>query len=251
VTYCVAASVNEGLIFVSDSRTNAGVDQISTFSKMHAFCGNGERFFVLLSSGNLATTQAVVTRLRHDLRNAAAENLTTLQSMSAVAEYVGRVSVEQQSKHRSHKDQNDFAPEASFVLGGQIAGTPPRLFLIYPEGNFVHATKQTPFLQIGETKYGKPILDRILTADTTLETAARCAIVSIDSTMRSNATVGPPIEVLLYPANTMRQGAYLRLDEDHEYLKAIREAWAVNLRQAFDQLPRLATSTASLRLVDG
>ena len=254
MTYCVAASVKEGLVFISDSRTNAGVDQISTFSKMHAFCGNGERFFVLLSSGNLATTQAVVTRLRQDIRNSVAENMTTVQSISAVAEYVGRISVEQQSKHRISKDQKDFAPEASFILGGQIAGSDPRLFLIYPEGNFVHATRQTPFLQIGETKYGKPILDRIVTTDTSLETAARCAIVSIDSTMRSNATVGPPIEVLLYPANTMRQGTYLRLEEDDEYLKAIRQAWAVNLRQAFDQLPRLpslASSGANLRLVDG
>ena len=251
MTYCVAASVKAGLVFVSDSRTNAGVDQISTFSKLHAFCGNGERFFVLLSSGNLATTQAVVTRLRHDIRNAVPENMTTVQSMSAAAEYVGRVSVEQQSKHRTSKDQNYFAPEASFILGGQIAGTDPRLFLIYPEGNFVHATRQTPFLQIGEIKYGKPILDRIITRDTSLETAARCAIVSIDSTMRSNATVGPPIEVLLYPVNTMRQGNYLRLEEDDDYLKAIRQAWAVNLRQAFDQLPRLATSDANLRLVDG
>jgi putative proteasome-type protease len=209
---------------------------------------------VLLSSGNLATTQAVVTRLRHDIRNAVPENMTTMPSMSAVAEYVGRVSVEQQAKHRTAKEQKDFAPEASFILGGQVSGADPRLFLIYPEGNYVHATRQTPFLQIGETKYGKPILDRIITTDTSLETAARCAIVSIDSTMRSNATVGPPIEVLLYPVNTMRQGNYLRLEEDDDYLKAIRQAWAVNLRQAFDQLPRLPaleSSGANLRLVDG
>ena len=238
-------------MFVSDSRTNAGVDQISTFSKMHAFCGNGERFFVLLSSGNLATTQAVVTRLRHDIRQAAAENLTSLQTMSAAADYVGRISVEQQEKHRPASEKGDFAPEASFILGGQIAGNVPRLYLIYPEGNYVHSTKQTPFLQIGETKYGKPILDRIITADTPLETAARCAIVSIDSTMRSNATVGPPIEVLLYPVNTMRHGMYLRLAEDDPFLQEIRQAWAANLRQAFDQLPRLKDSGARLRLVDG
>ncbi len=251
MTYCLAARLKQGLVFVSDSRTNAGVDQISTYSKMHAFCGNGERYFVVLTSGNLATTQRVVTRLKHDIAQAAADNLTSLQTMTDVADYVGRLSVEQQSKHSSKREDNKFAPEASFILGGQIAGRDHQLFLIYPEGNFVHATRLTPYLQIGETKYGKPILDRIISYDTELEIAARCGLVSMDSTMRSNATVGPPIEVQLYAANTMVEGAYLRLTEDDPYLKELRVAWENNLRKSFESLPRLNLAKSGIRLVDG
>lgn len=251
MTYCLAANLREGMIFVSDSRTNAGVDQISTFSKMHTFCGDGRRFFVLLSSGNLATTQAVVSRLSRDIRDNAEANLASFRSMAEVAEYVGSTSRSIQSKHSNKDDESGFSPEASFILGGQIQGQPQRLYLVYPEGNYVHTTERTPYLQIGETKYGKPILDRIITHDTDLETAARCAIVSMDSTMRSNATVGPPVEVLIYRAGTQTVTERLVFEEDSEYLGAVRVAWQESLRRAFEELPRIKVEKASIRLVDG
>ena len=251
MTYCLAACVDDGLVFVSDSRTNAGIDQLSTYSKMHAFGGNGERFFALLSAGNLGTTQAVVTQLRHDIRDNAATNLHNIANMSDVADYVGQISQDQQEKHRSHNDGHQFSPEASFLLGGQLAGSPPRLFLVYPEGNYVHATKQTPFLQIGETKYGKPILDRVVTPATPLEAVARCGIVSMDSTMRSNSSVGPPIEILQYSTDTMRMGSYHCFSEDDEYLQSIRHEWEAKLRDAFETLDPLIPSQDQLRFVDG
>ncbi len=251
MTYAVAVNIREGLVFVSDSRTNAGADQLSTYSKMHAFCGGGQRFFVLLSAGNLATSQAVVTRLRHDIQNARADNLHTMQTMADTADYVGHVSTEEQRKIRKRNRDTDFSPDASFILGGQIAGGSPRLFLIYPEGNYVYTSKQTPYLQIGEVKYGKPILDRVMTYDLPLEEAARCALVSMDSTMRSNATVGPPIEVLLYPANRFSQGPYMSFSDDDPYLRTLRAAWEANLLEAFKKLPELKYSDAKLRLVDG
>lgn len=249
MTYCLAVTVNQGLVFASDSRTNAGVDQISTFSKMHQFLGNGERFFVLLSAGNLATTQAVVTRLRRDIEKGAKRSLATVEHLSEAAEYVGTISRDEQQKHTGDKEDG-FNPDASFILGGEITGRPPSIFHIYPEGNFIRAADRTPFLQIGELKYGKPILDRIVSADMDLEEVARCAVVSMDSTMRSNVTVGPPIEVMIYRAGTMEPGRHIILGEDDEYLRKLRIAWQESLRRAFNELPKLPRLPASVRLVD-
>jgi len=242
--------VNKGLVLVSDSRTNAGPDQISTFSKMHAFMGDGQRFFVLLSAGNLATTQAVVTQIARDLEQNAPINLGTVAHMSEAADYVGRLSVAQQRKHGSDAADR-FMPDANFILGGQIAGRPQTIQHIYPEGNSIRASRQTPFLQIGELKYGKPILDRIISADLPLEDVARCALVSMESTMQSNATVGPPIELLIYEADTMLPGCHFVLDADDEYLRLLRTAWQESLKRAFNDLPRLPSRPASVRLVDG
>jgi putative proteasome-type protease len=251
MTYCLAASVRDGMIFVSDSRTNAGADQLSTFSKMHAFCGNGQRFFVLLTAGNLATTQAVVAQIRRDMRDNAKLNLSSVTSMAEAAEYVGDMSRLNQAKHASKNNQGGFNPEASFILGGQIQGSPQRLYLIYPEGNFVHTTARTPYLQIGEIKYGKPILDRIINDETDLEMAMRCAIVSMDSTIRSNGTVGPPVEALIYRVGTQVVGDRYVFEEDSEYLSAIRVAWQNSLQKAFEELPKLNVEKSSIRLVDG
>ena len=250
MTYCLAATVDQGLLFASDSRTNAGVDQISTFSKMHRFLGDGQRIFVLLSAGNLATTQAVVTRLNRDIEKDAEHSLAAVEHLSEAAEYVGGISREEQGKH-SGKGEDGFNPDASFILGGEISGRPPSIFQIYPEGNFIRASAHTPFLQIGESKYGKPILDRIITADMALEDAARCAIVSMDSTMRSNVTVGPPIEVMIYRAGTQEPGRHIVLGEDDDYLRTLRVAWQESLRNAFNELPKLPRLPASVRLVDG
>lgn len=233
MTYCMAISVKAGMVFCSDSRTNAGVDQVSTYSKMFRFDLGPERQFVVLTAGNLATTQATVAQLRKDIRQNAPINLNTVMSVGDAADYLGEVSRMQQEKHAGQGFQ------ASFLLGGQIQGSDHRIVMVYPEGNHITSSKDTPYLQIGESKYGKPILDRILTPDTSLETAALCALVSMDATMRSNLTVGPPIEVLLYPTNGFNTSRYFRFDGDSDYLRELKKGWDNGLRQAFNMLPTL------------
>jgi putative proteasome-type protease len=250
MTYCVAIAVDQGLVMASDSRTNAGPDHISTYSKMNCFLGDGERVFTLLSAGNLATTQAVVTQVRRDLEQGAEVNLKTVKHLTDAAEYIGGLSVAVSKKHAS-ATEHDFNPEATFVLGGEIAGRPPSIFLIYPEGNYIRRSEQTPYLQAGEMKYGKPILDRIVTRTLSLEDAARCALVSMDSTMRSNATVGPPIELWIAEARALNGGRRLLLDEDDVYLRELRQAWQAGLKSAFDHLPKLPAQAPRMRLVDG
>ncbi len=251
MTYCVAVKVDQGLVFVSDSRTNAGVDHISSYSKMHTFCGDGERFFVLLSAGNLATSRAVVAHLERDIEEGAEESLATVKRLNAAADYVGHVSVRAQRKYGKGGKGKSFDPGASFILGGQIKGEEHSLFLIYPEGNHIPVSRHASFLQIGEEKYGKPILDRIIRPALSLEVAGRCALVSMDSTMRSNASVGPPIELLLYPEGGQRPGSQVTFGEDDEYLRALRRGWQDSLKRAFENLPKLPIPAAPVRLVDG
>ncbi|MDQ2069936.1 peptidase [Natronospira bacteriovora] len=192
MTYCVAIRSEAGLVLASDSRTSAGVDDVSVYSKMHVLPGNERRCLVLLSAGNLATTQAVTSRIQRDLKDPEAEqSLDQLEHMDDVAEYIGSISTRVQ-RGGEGSTQADFRPEASFILAGQLGDDEPDCYLIYPEGNFIRVSRDKPFLQIGETKYGKPILDRIVEPDISLEMAARCALVSLDSSMRSNLSVGPP-----------------------------------------------------------
>lgn len=249
MTYCVAIRVDQGLVFASDSRTNAGADHVSTYSKMHSFEIPGERAVCLLSAGNLATSQAVLRRIRRDNERGTGLCLNTAKDLAEAAEYVGGLSRAEQRKHRSQRDEK-FSPEATFILGGQIDGRQHQLYLIYPEGNYISATVQTPYLQIGELKYGKPILDRIVREDLSLEVAARCALVSMDSTMRSNATVGPPVELLICPAGALHFGKRLVLQEDNEYLRELRLAWQQGLEDAFERLPGLPISRPPVQLVD-
>jgi putative proteasome-type protease len=238
MTYCVGISVESGLVFASDSRTNAGSDHVSCYGKMHTLGIDGERQFVLLSAGNLATTQAVVAQLRHDLKDDSDCVLNKARYLDEVADYIGEVSRRRQMRYVDKDAPNaGFSPAASFILGGQIVGEPPALHMIYPEGNHITTSAATPFLQIGEAKYGKPILDRIIQRDSTLADAARCALVSMDSTMKSNVTVGPPVELLLYRRDALVLNLYRRLDEDDAYLKALRSSWAENIRLAFAALP--------------
>lgn len=237
MTYCVAISVSAGIVFCSDSRTNAGVDQVSTYSKMFRFDRGPDRQFVVLTAGNLATTQATMAQLKKDLRQNAAVNLDTVASIGEAADYLGEVSRAQQEKHGAN---TGF--QASFILGGQIRGSEHRIVLIYPEGNHITSSKDTPFLQIGESKYGKPILDRIVNPTTSLETSALCALVSMDSTMRSNLTVGPPIEVLLYDNNGFNLTNYYRLGDDNDFLRELKKSWDNELKAAFHRLPSLAAS---------
>jgi putative proteasome-type protease len=239
MTYCVAIIVDEGISFCSDSRTSAGVDRINTYSKMFRFGLDGNRQFVILVAGNLATTQAVIEQLSKDITKKTEVNLNTVADIHEAADYVGQISVEQQKK-----TGGGGAYEASFLLGGQVIGNPPQLTLIYPQGNHISTSRQTPFLQIGESKYGKPILDRIITCQTDLHTAALCSLVSMDSTMRSNLTVGPPIDIQLYHANSLMPGEYYHLAKDSEYLKNINRIWNERMVESFESLPPLDSSLA-------
>jgi putative proteasome-type protease len=236
MTYCVAIKTDSGLIFASDSLTNAGIDHVSTYSKMHSFVKPGSHMFVLLAAGNLATTQSVVKRLNDDEQTGSLPNLSTVQSMSEAVDYVGAVSSEVQ-RTQAERDTANTIFEATFIFGGQIAGQPHEIYMIYPQGNHIHESDAHPFLQIGEAKYGKPILDRVVRRDSSLELAARCALVSINSTIRSKLTVGPPVELMLYPANTLEIGRHLVFEEDHPYYRALGDAWNEGLRLALNGLP--------------
>jgi putative proteasome-type protease len=239
MTYCLAIKVDDGLIFASDSRTHAGVDYASVYSKMHRFELDGNRLLVLLAAGSLATTQAVLNQIRRDLEDPEAEmNLKTMDYIFDVANYVGSISVRVQDQHLSAMQRCGFSGEASFILGGQIAGREPEIMLIYPQGNYITVAPDTPYLQIGETKYGKPILDRMICATTTLEDAARCALVSLDSTMRSNISVGPPLELAIYRRDSFRISHYLNLEPASQFYTAMQKNWAEGIRQAFNRLPR-------------
>lgn len=234
MTYCVAIKVDAGLIFCSDSRTNAGVDQVSTYSKLYHFGIKGDRQIVINSAGNLATTQSVIAKIRKDIKEGADISLSTLDSIHDAADYVGEISVTIQEKHAQHNSNVSF--EASFLLGGQIGAEAPGVMLIYPQGNHITTSNQTPYLQIGESKYGKPILDRILKPETGLDTAALCALVSMDSTMKSNLTVGPPIELMTYATNSgyMQHSVF---EADNQYLRELTKSWDCLIVEAFLQLP--------------
>lgn len=249
MTYCLAIKVDQGLVFASDSRTNAGVDQVSTYGKMYAFEVPGDRAVCALTAGNLATTQAVLRQVRRDREEGKRRNVDNIGDLAEVAEYIGELSRSEQRKHKS-RTSDDFHPEASFIVGGQIGNRPHQAYLVYPQGNYIATTVQTPYFQAGELKYGKPILDRIVTEELSLEVAARCALVSMDSTMRSNATVGPPIELQIYAAGSLRFGKRLVLDHDNEYLRELRAAWQAGLKNAFENLPPLPLNRPNVQLVD-
>ena len=237
MTYCLAIAVDQGLVFASDSRTNAGVDQVSHYGKMFTFSREGERQLVVLTAGNLATTQSVIDRLKREIRHDAKRNFLNVESMSDAADYLGDVAHKCQAKRMEAVTQAGFSAEGSFILGGQVQGGDPGIFLVYPQGNFITSSDQTPYLQLGEFKYGRPILDRVLSKETGLDEAARCALVSIDSTMRSNASVGPPIEVLSYERDSFTLDHYLCLEADDPYLLEIRRQWGEKIGRAFRELP--------------
>ncbi|MEM7053149.1 MAG: peptidase [Pseudomonadota bacterium] len=237
MTYCLALRLDAGLVFCSDSRTSASMDDINVYSKMHRFDTADDRMIMLLSAGNLATTQAVVNQIDRDLRDAHVErDLNSFSNLDELTRYVGEISSQVQDTYSDQAEQSAFT--ASFILGGQIQGQPQDIFLIYPQGNHIAASTEKPFLQIGETKYGKPILDRIIEPGTTLERGARCALVSMDASMRSNLSVGPPIELLLYDADSINGYQQLRFDENDAFLERISQAWNNGLDALFCELPR-------------
>ena len=235
MTYCLALKLRQGLVFASDSRTTAGIDYIGTYRKMHVFQPSKERLIVVLSSGNLATTQAVLDNLRRDLEhNAAPENLGSVNYLFEAARYIGKLlSGVVQQYAGAQQDAR-----ATLVVGGQIGGQPPELYLVYPEGNYVAATPETPFLQLGEFKYGKPILSRIASADLSLDDAARLALISFDAAMKSNLSVGPPVELAIYPRDSFQFSQQVSFDADSEFFRALCQRWNELLLSAFSQLPR-------------
>ncbi len=239
MTYCIAVSLKDGLVLTSDSRTNAGIDNVSIYSKMHTFVTASDRKLVLLSAGNLATSQAVVDQLRRDKKENTEINLDTVHYLSAAAEYIGKISVQKQHRH-IESGQNSFNPTATFILAGQIGSEPHGAYLIYPEGNYITTSVQTPYLQIGENKYGKPVLDRFLKINTPLEEAGRCCLISMDSTIRSNASVGAPVELLIYHKDSLSLDEYYCFEEDNEYLITLRRLWHEQLKEVFAELPQFS-----------
>lgn len=239
MTYCLAIQLNDYIVFASDSRTSAGVDNVSIYSKMHRFPIAKDRFFTLLSAGNLATTQAVLSRMQRDLDNPhSEESLRNLDYMFDAAHYIGRISREVQQEHEDALSRSQGSAEASFIIGGQVGKRAPNIYLIYPQGNCITASPRSPYLQIGETKYGKPILDRVVTPDTSLGDAVRCALMSIDSTMRSNISVGPPIEISIYQRDSYRIIREITFEQESRELLEMEESWSAGLRQALSALPR-------------
>jgi putative proteasome-type protease len=237
MTYCVAMCLRDGLIFASDSRTNAGVDHISTFRKMHIFERPGERSIVLLNSGNLATTQSVVSLLRNRCLHEG-ENLLNVKSVYEAAVLVGetiREVLNRDSGGATLAQGVDYS--CSFLVGGQIRGEAPRLFNIYPQGNFIEATLDTPFFQIGESKYGKPIIDRVVRHETALNEALKCTLISFDSTIKSNLSVGLPIDLLKMPVGQLGTVKPFRVDDNNAYFQSIRRAWGEGLRRVFAEIP--------------
>lgn len=248
MTYCVAFLLDKGLVFASDSRTNAGVDYISTYSKLHVFQPSADRLFVLMAAGNLGTTQAVLNRIRRDLdqdscpltpeSQAAGPDLRTSRYLFEAADYVGQLSVAVQRQYATSLRETGATGEASFILGGQIGEERHGLYLIYPQGNAVMATAETPFLQIGESKYGKPPLDYVGHPGLSLEDAARLCLVSQIITRRSNLTVGPPFEIALVPANERRVSRRLKLEKDDAEVQRAMEVWTRTMREGLQRLPR-------------
>lgn len=238
MTYCVGMLMDAGLVFLSDTRTNAGVDQINTFGKMSLFERPGERVLVLLSAGNLAISQAVVSLLQERLSQES-ENLLTLPNLFEAARHVGECVREIYRRDAEALKAFFLDFNASLILGGQIGNERPRLFNIYAAGNFVEATPDTPYFQIGESKYGKPILDRIFSWQSSLDEAAKCALISMDSTLKSNLSVGMPLDLLCYDSNSLRVDRRLRIGADQLYFRQLRAAWGERIKQAFAELPML------------
>ncbi len=236
MTYCVALNLADGLVFVSDSRTNAGVDHIATFRKLHVFAVPGERLIVLQTAGNLATSQAVInllrTRLNHD-----GLHLHNVVNLYGATTLVGDTMREVMARDANSPMAAGVDLSCSFLVGGQIAGQAPELYNIYPLGNFISASDDTPYFQIGESKYGKPMLDRALNYHTDLDKALRCALVSFDSTIRSNLSVGFPLDVVVYKANSLQVPAGFRVLENDPYFEGVRQQWSAGLSQLLDELP--------------
>ena len=240
MTYCVAIKLNAGLVFLSDSRTNAGLDQISTFRKMIVYEKSDDRFMVLLSAGNLSISQSVreilqVERLKD---HGTDEGLTiwNAKSMFDAARVLGSAIRKVQERDGAALKSAGLDFNVSLIFGGQIKGEGMRLFQVYSAGNFIEATLETPYFQVGESKYGKPVLDRVITPETPLDEAAKCALVSMDSTLKSNLSVGLPMDMVVYEANSFQTDKIVCIDENNPYFKMLHSSWGQKLREVFDSI---------------
>jgi len=238
MTYCVGVNLKSGQVFASDSRTNAGVDNVARFAKMRVFCREDDRVIVTMSAGNLSITQNVLSTLELAARNdPQALGLWTATSLFEVARLIGDTVRQVKDRDDKYLRAENVDSSASFIVGGQIKGEKPRLFHVYSEGNCIESSDDTPYMQIGEIKYGKPVFDRIIHRDTSLSDAVKCTIVSFDSTMRSNLSVGAPIDLLVYEKDALRVKIQRRLDENDGYLATIRRDWDKGLLDVFGALP--------------
>ena len=239
MTYCVGMRLNRGLVFMSDTRTNAGVDNVATVRKMFTWHKPGERMITLMTAGNLATTQSVVSILDERTKVPAERNPSLLETptMFQAARLVGEALRETIQTNAQSGQSAEAMFGATLIMGGQIKGTPPRLFLIYPQGNFIEATDDNPYFQIGETKYGRPILVRGYDPEMSFEQAVKLLVVSFDSTLKANLSVGLPIDFQTYAADTYQPGHERRLEADDPYMRTIADEWGVALRAAFMSLP--------------
>ncbi|PIV75240.1 MAG: peptidase [Rhodobacteraceae bacterium CG17_big_fil_post_rev_8_21_14_2_50_65_11] len=239
MTYCVGLVLDAGLVFMSDTRTNAGLDNISTFRKMHVWEAPGERIVTMMTAGNLATTQALVSLLdeRTKAPDERAPSLLAVPSMFQAARLVADTLREVIAEHAQTGQRADASFNATVILGGQIAGGPPRLFLIYPEGNFIEASADTPFFQIGETKYGRPILVRAFDPGMRFDEALRLLLVSFDSTVKANLSVGAPFDYHVYEADGLHVGKTGRIAVDDPYFMDVSQGWSDALKSALDSLP--------------
>ena len=236
MTYCVAMKLNSGMVFLSDSRTNAGVDHIATFQKMYFFSQPEERVIVVMSAGNLATTQSIMSLLKARIADSE-HNILSVKSLYDVAELVGETLREVVARDAQGQQSQGVDFSCSLLVGGQIKGEEMRLFNIYPQGNFIEATYDTPYFQIGESKYGKPILDRALKYHTSLSEALKSGLISFDSTMKSNLSVGLPLDMAVYKADQFVLHLHQRLFEDDAYLMTIRHQWSEGLKNLLAELP--------------
>jgi putative proteasome-type protease len=236
MTYCVAMRLDSGIVFLSDSRTNAGVDHIGTFRKMHVFETPGDRVLVLMTAGNLAISQAIRQALDQK-RTEDQHTLWTVPTMFEAARLVGSVirDIHDRDAEALGKFNIDF--NCSLILGGQIKGEPVRLFQLYSAGNFIEATDENLYFQIGEAKYGKPIIDRVVKPETSLDEAAKCALISMDSTLRSNLSVGLPLDLLCYERDALAVTRFANIDSKNNYMALIRNTWGARLQQVFAELP--------------
>ena len=240
MTYCVAIKLNAGLVFLSDSRTNAGLDQISTFRKMIVYEKAGDRFMTLLSAGNLSISQSVreilQTEQLREFDDAEPITIWNAKSMFDAARVLGQAVRHVYERDAEALQQAGVEFNVSLIFGGQIRGEGMRLFQVYSAGNFIEATPETQYFQVGESKYGKPVLDRVITPDMPLDEAAKCALVSMDSTLKSNLSVGLPLDLVVYEANALRTDRVIAIDGDNPYFRMLHNSWGQKLREVFDSL---------------
>jgi putative proteasome-type protease len=243
MTYCVGLRVAEGLVLLADTQTNAGLDNISRFTKMFTFEQPGERVLALLTAGNLSITQGVIARLRHGVQrgqqDGGVETVLNAESLFQVAQLVGAEMRRVQAEHREAILQQGTSADATILLAGQRRGGKHRLFLIYSAGNFIQATEDTPYFQLGEHKYGKPILDRVVTAASSLDESLKAVCVSMDSSIRSNLSVGMPLDLAVIEKDALAFRVKRRIERDDARFAAISQSWSEATRQGFKQLPSL------------